>query len=281
MQTNSEIAKLPFLKRFARVAKLRGMYETLELNSALYFQNLGVEDIDELPAVQEAVLLFLENNVIRSVETLRGFPSLKVLSLSSNRIEHIELKRAFGGVPGLEQIHLCGNALRTIEWDGSFEMASLRILKLNRNRFTQLPICLFAPNLEVLDVSDNSIEGERDSAFDSLLSSCVPKSLKQLYLYGNPLIGGLKQYRARAIQQLPELTYLDRSFVDRELAQVQGDRRSVAELHSARSARIRTEMRKAVDQMKVHQICPLTELTESEVCRLRNEVAQFVNRLAL
>ena len=62
-------------------------------------------------------------------------------------------------------------------WKNSGVQAGLRQLSLGRNRFPSFPTCLpcLAPNLEVLDLSDNPLDGVPPV-------SDLPSSLTELYL---------------------------------------------------------------------------------------------------
>jgi hypothetical protein len=77
----------------------------------------------------------------------------------------------------------------------------LEFLSLNGNQITSIGSCL-APitTLKVLDISDNLIERISEGE--------LPLSLRCLNFYGNPFASS-DDYRARLVDMLPELFYLD------------------------------------------------------------------------
>jgi dynein assembly factor 1 len=129
--------------------------------------------------------LYLQENLIETMEGFDFMPVLHSLNLSDNMITKVE---------GLERL------------------VRLETLQLKRNRFgknnddvNDLKGLLDCPSISVLDLSDNFIQDE------AILEEVIYKmpKLSVLYLMNNPFCKKMKNYRKIIIDKIPQLRYLD------------------------------------------------------------------------
>lgn len=219
-------------------------YDTPELNTSLYLQRLGISNFDFLDKVvySEVILLFAESNLFTRLpaHSMETFPKLQVLNLCSNAITCIDFT-VLG--PQLRELHVSDNLISKMTGNCR---SPLKILKINKNKL--LDISNFrnmVPELEVLDLSENQIE-------NASVADKLPVGLVQLYLFGNPFVGKVKEYRCETIRKFPSLTYLDKCFVDRALAETL--KPCLGEFHRQRLADRREKMVQEVLQMKLNQV---------------------------
>ncbi|XP_064450026.1 leucine-rich repeats and immunoglobulin-like domains protein 1 isoform X4 [Mirounga angustirostris] len=138
----------------------------LSYNKLSEIDPAGFEDLPNLQEVQ--------HNKIRSVEgsQLQTYLSLEVLDLSSNNITEIR-NTCFPHGLHLKELNLASNRIGTLE-SGAFDglSRSLVMLRLSKNRITQLPMKAFKlPRLTQLDLTRNRIrviEGLTFQGLDSL-----------------------------------------------------------------------------------------------------------------
>ena len=92
---------------------------------------------------------------------------MKDLQLSNNKIENIDIFQEGEGFKDLEELHLCGNEIKSINALPKWKCQKLRILRLSNNQIKDIsPLTdeLFK-NLEKLDLFDNQVE-DIDNVFD-------------------------------------------------------------------------------------------------------------------
>ncbi|XP_045630619.1 leucine-rich repeats and immunoglobulin-like domains protein 1 isoform X1 [Ursus americanus] len=151
-----------------------GFEDLLNLQE-VYLNNNELTAVPSLGAAASHVIsLFLQHNKIRSVEgsQLQAYLSLEVLDLSSNNITEIR-NTCFPHGLHLKELNLASNRIGTLE-SGAFDglSRSLVMLRLSKNRITQLPMKAFKlPRLTQLDLNRNRIrviEGLTFQGLDSL-----------------------------------------------------------------------------------------------------------------
>ncbi len=207
------------------------VYETPELNECLFLHGLGISSVSPLFGAEytNLVQLSLENNLLSSIGGLGRCIHLRVLNLRGNIFTEIDFEQDFGSMCDLEELNLGGNKI--VSFHGGTN-SLLRHLRLNKNKLRKIPILSLFTSLELLDVSENAIEELLDSDISSL-----PVSLKQIYLFSNPFIGEIKNYRKRIVLSLPSLVYCDKSFVT-ALERLGDDKDTVEAFHRQRRAEL-------------------------------------------
>lgn len=131
--------------------------------------------------------LYLQNSIIYELNgPILGINSVKFLDLSNNFCRYIS-NHFFDGIQNVSYLDLSKNALGEVlgsDHHGQIfrNLANLTVLKLARNRITQLPSAIFRNlnKLEILNLSYNSL-----SEFSVSLENM--KRLKQLDLSNNQL----------------------------------------------------------------------------------------------
>uniref|UniRef100_A0A8C0KGA3 Leucine rich repeats and immunoglobulin like domains 1 n=1 Tax=Canis lupus dingo TaxID=286419 RepID=A0A8C0KGA3_CANLU len=140
-----------------------------------YLNNNELTAVPSLGAASSHIIsLFLQHNKIRGVEgsQLKAYLSLEVLDLSSNNITEIR-NTCFPHGLRIKELNLASNRIGTLE-SGAFDglSRSLVMLRLSKNRITQLPMKAFKlPRLTQLDLNRNRIrviEGLTFQGLDSL-----------------------------------------------------------------------------------------------------------------
>uniref|UniRef100_A0A672SZG7 Leucine rich repeats and immunoglobulin like domains 1 n=1 Tax=Sinocyclocheilus grahami TaxID=75366 RepID=A0A672SZG7_SINGR len=129
-------------------------------------------------AAATVVTLYLHHNKIRRLEgsLLQNFTALETLDLSNNEITEL---REHCFPPGLQikDLHLSSNKIVHLEFGAFKNLAgSLQILRLSRNRLTQLPVKgLELPKLTQLELSRNKLRLIEGLTFQGLSSLEVLK----------------------------------------------------------------------------------------------------------
>jgi dynein assembly factor 1 len=124
--------------------------------------------------------LYLQENLIETIENLESQVLLDTINLSQNYIKKIE---NLGHMKELKTLLLAKNRVKTLD-----DVAGV----------------LDVPSLTVLDVQDNLID---DAGILQIVES-MP-NLTVLYLKGNPCVKEIKHYRKTIIARCPKLKYLD------------------------------------------------------------------------
>uniref|UniRef100_A0A8C0SF88 Ig-like domain-containing protein n=1 Tax=Canis lupus familiaris TaxID=9615 RepID=A0A8C0SF88_CANLF len=148
----------------------------LSYNKLSEIDPAGFEDLPNLQEVLQSPpsVCFRQHNKIRGVEgsQLKAYLSLEVLDLSSNNITEIR-NTCFPHGLRIKELNLASNRIGTLE-SGAFDglSRSLVMLRLSKNRITQLPMKAFKlPRLTQLDLNRNRIrviEGLTFQGLDSL-----------------------------------------------------------------------------------------------------------------
>ncbi|XP_070703524.1 chondroadherin-like protein [Pempheris klunzingeri] len=152
----------------------------------LFYLYLSDNDLTSLdPGVfsgaPELTYLHLEGNRLAQFpgSALALLPSLFVLHLERNAISKVEPTGLLSSVtPKLRELYLTNNTITSIA-KGALDSAFLGTLHLDSNRLTEMPTHVLsqAPNLEELNLSQNSIRWVGPNAFQS-----ISQSLKRLYM---------------------------------------------------------------------------------------------------
>uniref|UniRef100_A0A673TQ42 Leucine rich repeats and immunoglobulin like domains 1 n=1 Tax=Suricata suricatta TaxID=37032 RepID=A0A673TQ42_SURSU len=154
-------------------------FEDLPNLQEVYLNSNELTAIPSLGAASSHVVsLFLQHNKIRSVEgsQLKAYLSLEVLDLSSNNITEIRSACFPQGLP-IRELNLASNRISSLE-SGAFDglSRSLVMLRLSKNRITQLPVKAFKlPRLTQLDLNRNRIRLIEGLTFQGLESLEVLK----------------------------------------------------------------------------------------------------------
>ncbi|XP_049496814.1 leucine-rich repeats and immunoglobulin-like domains protein 1 [Panthera uncia] len=154
-------------------------FEDLPNLQEVYLNNNELTAIPSLGAASSHVVsLFLQHNKIRSVEgsQLKAYLSLEVLDLSSNNITEIR-SACFPQGLHIRELNLASNRIGSLE-SGAFDglSRSLVMLRLSKNRITQLPVKAFKlPRLTQLDLNRNRIRLIEGLTFQGLESLEVLK----------------------------------------------------------------------------------------------------------
>lgn len=158
---------------------------TEDLISNVVSVNCSQRSIKELnmslPRETRCQSLDLSYNYLGQIrkESFMYITVLEVLNLTQNRLSSIEAG-AFHHLENLEKLDLSFNLLKTITTDLFMKLSGLKYLDISSNQLLYLPNAL--PMLDLLDVSNNSIEFVEESVYSSVL---LPQ---QVFLIGqNPL----------------------------------------------------------------------------------------------
>ena len=256
----------------------RSLYATPELNESLFVHHLSISRIGDISGYINVTTLCIESNKLRNLNGLSQMPNLKYLNVNFNLIETLDFSDNVFNNPRLQEFHALGNSITTI-LPPEGDILSLKMLKINKNRLTDLVDLSFLPSLEVLDISSNHFSLSTETAtaeFEDFLSQKLSRSVKQLYVSPNDFVGSVRHFRARTIVACPQLIYLDKCSVsaeERELAvaelsQDSNSIRAVREAHKLKSVK---EMDDRIKNLREFQ------KTYSEVDQLRRELLSFVN----
>ncbi|OQR81027.1 hypothetical protein ACHHYP_16851 [Achlya hypogyna] len=119
--------------------------------------------------------LNLENNLIADISGIEKLPKLRVLNLSSNRIERLTHAGPHTGVlacPKLENLQLAHNLITDMTQLGLHHLQELKILNLEGNDITQIAGLTHAHELKELILSKNKIR-QFEAATANVLTSLV------------------------------------------------------------------------------------------------------------
>ena len=149
------------------------------------------ENMFQFPTLKNLNMLNLDFNQISYLfpRQFPHLPNLRVLGLSFNKLKQIE--SGLFASNRISELNLIGNELNTLPDDlmlGTIS-STLKLLKLGRNKLTEINDCLLTPNksgdispvLEYLDVSHNQPRELPSNLFDSSLWL----SLKDLHVGHN------------------------------------------------------------------------------------------------
>uniref|UniRef100_A0AAY4EIH8 Ig-like domain-containing protein n=1 Tax=Denticeps clupeoides TaxID=299321 RepID=A0AAY4EIH8_9TELE len=152
--------------------KLRKLPDDLpSWTQQLKLNNNELEAIPEFgPHAANVTGLFLSNNKITSVasEQLKHFTSLETLDIGNNNIAELKAG-SFPPLP-LKNLFLNNNRISRLEL-GCFDSlsSSLHVLKLSRNRLSNIPAKIFQlPNLQHLELSRNRVRRIEGLTFQGL-----------------------------------------------------------------------------------------------------------------
>lgn len=208
----------------------------------LWLEQNAIEVIEGLDTLHNLVSLFLQNNVIRRITGLSQLQNLRILNVSNNFITKLENLRC---CPLLETLQASHCRLSTLE---------------------DLEELTFLPELSTLDVSFNKLERRQDGtdAQDSFLVDFLRRipSLSVVYMHGNELVRGVRDYRKTLIVGLPNLHYLDERPVfpeERRTCEAWG--RGGKEAEEAERDKIREEKRASLSSC-VEDMIKLKERTK-------------------
>ncbi|XP_011356804.1 leucine-rich repeats and immunoglobulin-like domains protein 1 [Pteropus vampyrus] len=161
-------------------------FEDLPNLQEVYLNNNELTAIPSLGAASSHIVsLFLQHNKIRGVEgsQLKAYLSLEVLDLSWNNITEIRTACFPHGLP-IKELNLASNRISTLE-SGAFDglSRSLLVLRLSKNRITQLPVKAFKlPRLTQLwHLESNSLVEVNSGSLYGLTA------LHQLHLSNNSI----------------------------------------------------------------------------------------------
>ncbi|KAG2449026.1 hypothetical protein HYH02_005778 [Chlamydomonas schloesseri] len=184
------------------ICKQNGLYRTASLNDKLYCNFKGFSQIACLEDYVNLKALFLEGNVLETLEGLPPLADLKCLYVQQNCIWKISGLEA---VPALDTLNISNNQLTKLE--GLSCCPGLRTLIATHNHLATLDSVAHLAEckaLQTLDLQNNELE---DPGIVDILKQ-IP-DLRCLYLKGNPVVSNIKNYRKVLVTSIPSLTYLD------------------------------------------------------------------------
>eukprot|EP00927_Polykrikos_kofoidii_P059261 TRINITY_DN54465_c0_g1_i1.p1 TRINITY_DN54465_c0_g1~~TRINITY_DN54465_c0_g1_i1.p1 ORF type:complete len:621 (-),score=115.55 TRINITY_DN54465_c0_g1_i1:102-1808(-) len=250
----------------AEISKDRKMWSQPHLNTQLFLNFKGFENIDCLEDFVKVRCLHLGNNNIQKIEGLDRMTELRTLYLECNRITRMEnLTHNLD----LRSLTLECNAIRCVS--GISHLKLLEFLNLSGNQIAcleDLKDLKAMPKLSNLDVSHNQIE-ETEGVID--FWSGMDGSLKVLRYNGNPGVRHIAHYRKRLINGMPNITYLD----ERPVFPV--ERRSCAAwVNGGQEAMHEAKRAFAAERTAILRIDPeraklLTQRREAAIARIEQE----------
>ncbi|CAN8011885.1 unnamed protein product, partial [Ixodes pacificus] len=187
-----------------------------------------ITEIENLSLLTNLCILDMCDNELRTTSGLQGLRSLRVLLLSGNRIEEFSgletltsleilsasnnLIKSARGLEGLKELCILNLSSNQVSCLGSelSRLTQLTELYVEKNKVTSIDCLQELPNLKKLFLSNNFIKSLDDAAN---LMSCP--SLLHLSLKGCP-VTRLQGYRQALLTGLPQLKYLDYSFITEE-----------------------------------------------------------------
>ena len=150
-----------------------------------------IQYLDALPRLEK---LQLDNNIIEKIENLGHLRELKWLDLSFNRISAIE---GMDNLVNLTDLSLYNNKIAVL--DGLFSCTKLNIFSIGNNMIRSFE--------EIISYFGRS--SDKKTRF---------KYLQVLNVFGNPFTiregERDREYEAHLIAHLPNLRYLDYTFID-------------------------------------------------------------------
>ncbi|GIL87407.1 hypothetical protein Vretifemale_15526, partial [Volvox reticuliferus] len=184
------------------ICKQNQLYRTPSLNDKLYLNFKGFSQIACLEDYVNLKALFLEGNVLESLEGLPPLKELKCLYVQQNCIYKISNLQA---VENLDTLNISNNQLTHL--DGLSCCKNLRTLIATHNHLATLESVEHlaeCKSLQTLDLQNNQLSDP--AILDVLKQIC---DLRCLYLKGNPVVSNIRNYRKVIITSIPTLTYLD------------------------------------------------------------------------
>ena len=140
------------------------------------------------------------------IENLEYNTKLLTLYLQENLIETIE---GLDSLRNLRQLNLSDNLIKRVEGLGELKMLDTLLLKRNRigkeGDVDDIRGLLDCPTLSCVDISDNYVESA--NALEEVFVR-MPR-LGVLYFTNNPAIKKTRNYKKTYIAQIPTLKYLD------------------------------------------------------------------------
>lgn len=190
--------------------KKNGGYTQPHLNDQLFLQCRGFTKIQNLEPYTNVKVLWLEQNGIMEIEGLAGLERLVSLFLHNNTIRRIA---GLDGLRNLRILNLSHNFITKLE-NLADAVPLLETLQISHNQLASLADCAELHRMEFLssvDLSFNKIE--RDAAAEAetaLVDFFRPMTqVTVLYLHGNAITHGVRNYRKNMVAAMKQLTYLD------------------------------------------------------------------------
>ncbi|PNH10461.1 Leucine-rich repeat-containing protein ODA7 [Tetrabaena socialis] len=184
------------------ICKQNDLYRTPSLNDKLYCNFKGFSEIACLEEYINVKALFLEGNVLESLDGLPTLKELKCLYVQQNCIWKISNLEA---LENLDTINISNNQLTSLE--GLACCKALRTLIATHNHLATLESVQALAGCQALQTVDLQSNELTDPGIVDVLKQ-IP-DLRCLYLKGNPVVSNIKNYRKALIASIPSLTYLD------------------------------------------------------------------------
>ena len=181
-----------------------GGYIEPSINDVVHLENRRWREIRDLNKYTGVTVLHLENNQIGPTigNGLAHMSKLKALYLQCNMVRQVD---SLAANQKLTLLNVATNQISGFAEGGlPHSLNTLLVSANNISTAAALAPLASLPNLEVLDLSRNNLEGG-DEAFD--LFARMP-ALRVLYLQHNP-IQKTEYYRRRLVSGCRRLTYLD------------------------------------------------------------------------
>lgn len=186
------------------ICKEQNMYSQPHLNTRLYLNYKGFDNIAGLEDYIAVKTLHLGNNNISNINGLERMTELKCLFLEGNRLTTIQ---NLGANLQLRQLNLEGNAINSMPpMPPLMRLEQINLAHNCIDSLENLKELHSSPTLANVDVSYNNIE-DVDGVIEFWSSLSV--SLRLLRYHANPGVRHIENYRKRMINALPLLGYLD------------------------------------------------------------------------
>ncbi|MEW5310994.1 MAG: hypothetical protein WDW38_002744 [Sanguina aurantia] len=185
------------------LCKQHSLYRTPSLNDKLYCNFKGFSAISDLGEYVNLKALFLEGNLIESLDGLPELKQLKCLYVHQNCVQ--SLLGLGGKLDILDTLNISNNNLTSLEGLACCPLLSTLLVTHNQLMTAEgLAELVHLPNLHTLDLQNNMITEP-----DALKVLYQLPTLKCLYLKGNPVVSTMRNYRKMMIVEISTLTYLD------------------------------------------------------------------------
>ncbi|TMS36429.1 hypothetical protein L596_003594 [Steinernema carpocapsae] len=176
----------------------------LDTLQSLVLNNCELLDMNSFPLIPKLVTLSLSGNRLQHIESLRhlSFPFVVSLNLSHNHLTMLG-RDSFLMFPNVEELYVEQNLINSIDWE-AFRLFKLRRLHLNNNNLSMVSehMLRFTPNLEFLTLAHNNLISVQSSNF------FAAQRLQQIDLSYN----NIHRFDYDSFSPLYQLEILDLSF---------------------------------------------------------------------
>ena len=151
-----------------------GIFTGLQkLKSIIMFRNqlseLHAELFNDLQSLE--LLSFWENRVVKLPNDIfKGLSHLRALFLSINQLTQLDIN-AFNGLSNVFHLTLSNNRLTHLPYNIFKGTVNLAFLDLSANKLNEIPNIMHLTHLQIIDVSNNTLQQISGASFSSLSSN--------------------------------------------------------------------------------------------------------------